>query len=108
MDKGIKQFLISLTFFVIVITVGTILFFNVNEKVENADCYENFCIKHSIDDLTNCKNLGYEDVGFLSSEHFYMCDEGKVAYKCIEYKRVNNKNRSFSNWIEKGLSCGGK
>lgn len=108
MDESIKKFLISLTIFGIVITVGVVLFYNVDERVENADCYQNFCIKYNIDDLTNCVNLGYETVGFFSSEHFYMCDEGKVAYNCVEYERVNNNNRSFSNWIEKGLSCGGK
>ncbi len=108
MDRSRAIFITNSIVLGIVIIVSVVLFFNINEKIESADCYQNFCVKYNIDDLTNCINLGYETVGFFSSEHFYMCDEGKVAYNCVEYERVNNNNRSFSNWIEKGLSCGSK
>lgn len=47
------------------------------------------CTKTTLDQFNECKDLGVEEVGFLSSNHFYSCDGQKVTKNCLEYDFVN-------------------
>ena len=53
---------------IIILVVGGILineiFFS-GDFLEDQPCMESICIKYSIDDLNNCKDVGFENFGFL-------------------------------------------
>ncbi|KKM69996.1 hypothetical protein LCGC14_1445240 [marine sediment metagenome] len=92
---------------IIILVVGGILineiFFS-GDFLEDQPCMESICIKYSIDDLNNCKDVGFENFGFLSYEHYFICDEGKIPYNCME-RQIVKSNRSFSNMFERFGVC---
>ncbi len=47
-------------------------------------CYERYCSEYTLDKFNECIDLGWESVGFLSSDHYYLCDGIKVTNTCIE------------------------
>lgn len=79
------------TIHIIMIILGAIilLFFilpEVNKQInDELVCYQNVCVKTTLDQFKKCIDLGVEDTGFLSSEHYYLCDNVKVAKSCMEY-----------------------
>lgn len=60
----------------------------------NKTCYEKVCTKTTLDQFDNCKDGGIEDTGFLSSEHYYICDGNKVVKDCLEYIEVRT-NKTY-------------
>ncbi len=73
-------------------------------STEGQNCYDYVCIKETIDMFESCIDLGYEDVGFMSSEHFYLCNGVKVTNTCLEHEyQPTNRSR-----ITFGMRCDGK
>jgi len=67
-------------------------FSTTNEKV----CYETYCSKTTLDEFDKCIDLGTESTGFLSSEHYWLCDGFKVTSKCLNWsERVTSKEYIF-------------
>lgn len=64
-------------------------------------CYENECSKTTLDEFDKCIDLGYESSGFLSGNHYYLCDGVKVTSKCLEYKEFKTKKE----YISFGMRC---
>lgn len=81
------------------------LLVTMNKKVGEMECRTSICVEYSIDKMNNCVDLGYEDTGFLSSQRYYMCDEGKIPYNCIRRELVSNNNMSYKNNFEKLMRC---
>ena len=66
-------------------------FFMINPAIEattvnneTMSCYERYCSRFTLDEFDECIDLGWESVGFLSSEHYYLCDGIKVTNTCTE------------------------
>lgn len=51
---------------------------------EEMYCEVEYCSKTTLDEFDECIDLGRESSGFLSSNHFYLCDGFKITSKCIE------------------------
>lgn len=64
-------------------------------------CYESVCSKTTLDQFNSCKDVGQESTGFLSYEHYYICDGNKIVKRCLEYKEVKT-NQTF---IQVGMKC---
>lgn len=99
---------------IVVMTIGVIFllvfFFGNNSMTREITskyiCYENVCSKTSLDNFNECIDLGVETVGFLASEHYYLCDGIRVTNTCTNYKKevINNTEMSF---FELGMhECG--
>ncbi len=94
---------------IIVLMIGTIVFVLIGEIKDNLDpqkegrtCYQKFCTKTTLDMFENCIDLGYETVGFMSSEHYYLCDGNKVTDTCLEYEWYDTINVST---LQLGMRC---
>ncbi len=81
--------------------VGTVVFMMIpsfrsefSTQQEGLTCYENICTKTTLDQFESCLDLGIENTGFFSSEHYYLCDGNKVTNNCLEYKKVET-NRTY-------------
>ncbi len=93
----------------IMLGVGILMFFMIQGIMDNLDpqkegrtCYQKFCIKYTLDMFEKCIDLGYEDTGFLSSEHYYLCDGNKVTNTCLEYEWYDATNVST---LQLGMRC---
>ncbi len=64
-------------------------------------CYETYCSKTTLNEFDNCIDLGWESVGFLSSEHYYLCDGIKVTNTCTE----RSERRVYEGTIFLGKRC---
>ncbi len=64
-------------------------------------CYETYCSRMTLDEFDNCIDLGVESVGFLSSEHYYLCDGVKVTNTCTE----RSERRVYEGTIFLGKRC---
>lgn len=104
MKKKDKQFLINSFIILIVLLIVVSLYLAFVERVEKTPCHEFICLEYTTDQFDDCKNLGRESTGFLSSEYFYLCDGIKMARECIEWDYVES-NRSYDNWVEKVMRC---
>lgn len=66
------------------------------DTTTNKTCYETYCSKTTLDEFDKCIDLGIESVGFLSSEHYWLCDGFKVTSKCLERsERITDKEYIF-------------
>lgn len=68
----------------------------VDKGVEKYNLCLQECTKDTLDYFDECIDLGVEDVGFLSSEHYYLCDKVKVTKTCIEWEELNENCSSSS------------
>ncbi len=51
---------------------------------EKMYCEIEYCSKTTLDEFDKCIDLGRETSGFLSSNHYYLCDGFKITSRCIE------------------------
>ena len=95
-----------------IIIILLVLFFMYTPFVEkfeyNRDelyCEVTSCLRTTLDSFENCIDLGVEDTGFLSSNHYYLCDGVKVTNACLEYgkKEFEGENLLFA--YGSGLEC---
>ena len=90
----------------IIIVIGVIFFMitpmnKVLDTTTNKTCYDTYCSKTTLDEFDKCIDLGIESTGFLSSEHYWLCDGYKVTSKCLERsERVTDKE-----YISFGMRC---
>ena len=62
---------------------------------DNYECYtDDMCTNQTIDNFSNCLDLGYESTGFLSREHYYLCDGIKITNTCLEYDTISASDLS--------------
>lgn len=55
------------------------------------------CVEETLDFFDECVDLGWESSGFLSSNHYYLCDGVKVTNKCTKYEeKTTIKNTTIS------------
>ena len=64
-------------------------------------CYKTVCLKETLDEFGECIDLGRESTGFMSSEHYYLCDGFKITNKCLEYGEVESDRE----WVGLGMNC---
>lgn len=104
-DRELNRFM-WINIFYVIITI-LILIFMRNPFLESIDtttdkvCYENKCSKTTLDEFNECVDLGYESSGFLSGNHYYLCDGIKVTSKCLEYEEVKTEKK----YIFIGMRC---
>lgn len=94
----------KIVFGVICLVVIIMLINPINKKVEESKEQIEHCTLHCIEDtldnFEDCIDLGYESTGFLSEEHYYLCDGEKVTNTCTKWdelpedcRRVERKER---------------
>ena len=90
-----KKLIINL----IILIIALSCLFLIGKKVLSesySECYEYICIKSSLEQFENCKYIGWESVGFLASEEFWLCDGVKVTEHCLQRAEVrSNVSREF-------------
>ena len=97
-----KKNLIKDGIIIIIILILIIEMFPVEidcEKNESQFMTEYKCIKTSLDNFESCIDIGFESTGFISGEHYYLCNNTKIAYNCLEYKGIPS-NKSFMGIIQ--------
>ncbi len=80
--------IIRIIFLVLLLVVGVLMVTTIFNYPKKYDCYKTQCIKSTLDNFESCKDIGMENTGFLSSEHFYICDGNKVTKNCLEWGEV--------------------
>ncbi len=104
-EDGDKRKLFSGIFAAVVVIIVMLLMIPpFLEKVDTTTdkvCYETYCSKTTLDEFNKCIDLGIESVGFLSSEHFWLCDGIKVTSKCLERSEIVTERK----YIGLGMRC---
>ena len=106
-EMGVRW--INIIFVVILILVLFFMYkpFVEKFKYDKGDyyCEVSYCSKTTLDHFDKCVDLGRESVGFLSSNHYYLCDGIKVTKVCLEYgmKEFEGENLLFT--YGRGLKC---
>ncbi len=79
-----------------------LMFFMIDPISKNLDtttnkvCYEKYCSKNTLDEFKECIDLGMEDVGFLTAEHFWLCDGNKITNTCLEWdEKITDRKYMF-------------
>lgn len=67
---------------------GPFLIGTVNEMMEHKEYCTLDCLTDTLDNFEECIDLGIENIGFLSQEHYYLCDGIKITNTCIEWEKA--------------------
>lgn len=100
MKEETKELLTNILAFTVAILVFLTMLPTISKAMEvdqeEFTCYEYVCQKKIIDQFESCINLGRESTGFLSSQHYFLCDGIKVPNQCLEYGWVETKKTNIS------------
>jgi len=108
-DKELGVKWVNVTFFIMMILVLVLMVKPFIEKIsynkETEYCEVPYCSKTTLDQFENCKDIGIENTGFLTTEHFYLCDGQRVTKSCIEYSMKEFDGEMLIGGLGSGMKC---
>lgn len=99
--KYLREIFLVIPIIIIIVFMVTPMKEKFRIDQEKYICYETSCLKETLDEFDECIDLGRESTGFMSSEHYYLCDGFKITNKCLEYGDIEVDTE----WIKLGLRC---
>ena len=97
---------------IMIIIMLIVVFFMINPMKEELKynkkemyCEVTYCSKTTLDLFKECVYIGYEEVGFLSGNNYYLCDGNKITKSCLEYGRKEFEGNFILYGFGKDMSC---